>query len=149
MAVRNRAHYVQWFSTTPNYHSRALESLLQEAGETWQTPQSWRPNVDVCETDEAAVVTIELPGVRQEDIDLTYDSGRLIVRGVREPLKPAGVRSCQRIEIQYGPFERVIPIFCRIDRSENITAAYRDGFLEVRLPKVQRTQVESVKVDIA
>lgn len=148
MAVRNRAHYVQWFSSRPVRDTRTREAMLDELNELWQGRQSWRPNVDVCESEDAALVTIELPGVQQKDIELTYENGQLIVRGVREPRTLHEACSCQRIEIQYGPFERVIPIFCRIQHDGNITATYRDGILEVRLPKVRRAEPESVRVEI-
>jgi HSP20 family protein len=139
---------VQWFTAGPALDPGVRATMLEGAGDDWPTPQGWRPNVDVCETDEYVVVAVELAGVSQADVELTFESGRLIVRGLRKPLKPSEVSSCQRIEIRYGPFERIIPILCRIDAHSNITATYREGLLEVRLPKVRRAEPAAVRVEI-
>ncbi|NCO41497.1 MAG: hypothetical protein COZ06_17780 [Armatimonadetes bacterium CG_4_10_14_3_um_filter_66_18] len=148
MAVRNRSHVVHWFTASPTLDSGVRATMLEGAGDDWPTPQGWRPNVDVCETDEYVVVTVELAGVSQADVELTFENGRLVVRGLRKPLKPSEVSSCQRIEIRYGPFERSIPILCRIETKANLTATYREGLLEVRLPKVRRAEPAPVRVEI-
>jgi len=102
----------------------------------------WEPLVDIYETVDSLKVKVELAGVKSEDIhlELSGDGTALTVRGVRrdEELEVAGRTVFHQMEVYMGAFERTVPLPPRLslDR-EAITAAFRDGFLIVTLPKVQ------------
>ena len=69
---------------------------------------AWRPNVDICETDNQVVVALEVPGVAPEDIEIIQHRDRLVVRGVRRPVVGGKARRFQQIEILCGEFEKEI-----------------------------------------
>ncbi len=94
----------------------------------------WEPAVDVCEDDEAYYIIVEVAGVDEQDLEVEYHpNGALIVRGVRRPPMTGAVQ-CLVLEIPYGPFERRIPLPSAIN-ADSITAEYRSGLLQIRVPK--------------
>lgn len=105
----------------------------------------WRPPTDVFETGSNFVVKMEVAGVKQEDIKITLSGDTLIVRGRREDTFPSGKRNFRQMEINHGAFERVILIPAPIDE-ENIRASYKDGFLEITLPKAQQIESRSIEI---
>ena len=98
-------------------------------------PVTWEPPVDIFEDERDVVVFVALPGVPAQRIEVTTESGDLVVRGERAlPLasSPCGLR---RLEIPYGFFERKIPL--PEARLETATREVRDGCLILRLRKAQ------------
>jgi HSP20 family protein len=98
-------------------------------------PVTWEPPVDIFEDERDVVVFVALPGVPAQRIEVTTESGDLVVRGERAlPLasSPCGLR---RLEIPYGFFERKIPL--PEARLETATREVRDGCLILRLRKAE------------
>jgi HSP20 family protein len=94
----------------------------------------WEPAVDFCEDDEAYHVIMDIAGVNEQDLEVTYQpDGVLVVRGVRRPLL-CGTVSCLLLEIAYGAFERHIPLPHNIN-PDGIEASYKAGMLHIRIPK--------------
>jgi HSP20 family protein len=94
----------------------------------------WEPAVDFCEDEEAYHVIMEIAGVNERDLEVTYQpDGVLVVRGVRRPLLCGGV-SCLLLEIAYGAFERRISLPPDIN-PDGIEASYKAGMLHIRIPK--------------
>ena len=92
------------------------------------------PRADVLETATGLLVTLDLGGVRREDLEIQIEGSFLRVAGARrEPDLAACVRWHQ-MEIAYGPFERVFSLPPEAD-TEAIAAGYRDGFLEITIPR--------------
>ena len=100
----------------------------------------WQPNVDIHETDSQLIVKLELAGVPSDRLQvvLSSDDRVLMITGTRgeEAVDRNGRVRCHQLEIYFGPFERAIalPRDIQLDR-EKITASYRDGFLQIMLPK--------------
>lgn len=92
---------------------------------------SWAPAVDVVETEGAFVLSVELPGVAREDVDLSAEGRRLELSG-RRPL-PAE-RTFSRMERSYGPFRRLFELPSPID-ADAVTADLAHGVLTVTVPK--------------
>lgn len=95
---------------------------------------AWVPRVDVYETRDKIIVLVEIAGVKKEDIDLTFHEGKLILRGTRQENYVSDPEIYYQMEINFGPFERVIPLPSDVD-AQNAEAVYKDGFLEIVLPK--------------
>lgn len=116
------------------------------------TETHWRPNVDVYTTPGGIILKMELAGVKQEEIALTFERNRLCVKGHRSDYSVPDKTSCEQIEINYGDFERTVNLehyAGRVDR-ENIRATYRDGMLYVFLPLREREEKGSrVKIRIS
>ncbi|MGO8672249.1 MAG: Hsp20/alpha crystallin family protein [Capsulimonadaceae bacterium] len=100
----------------------------------------WQPAVDVHETENSIVVKMELAGAKADDLQVALATGdrTLTISGTRAEtdVDREGRQRCHQLEIYFGPFERSIslPSSLQIDR-DSITASYRDGFLNVILPK--------------
>lgn len=92
----------------------------------------YRPPVDVVESSADFLVRIEIAGVEEKDFSVDYDRNRLLVNGIRHD--PYKNRSFHQMEIHFGEFQIEILINQPISRDE-IKAEYRNGFLEVSLPK--------------
>lgn len=94
----------------------------------------WRPPTDVYETEHAIMVKVELPGMRDAEIELTLDEYGMHIRGARREQRPATPQYYHQMGISYGPFELEVFIGQPFD-ADNVTAQYDDGFLVVELPK--------------
>lgn len=106
---------------------------------------TWSPAVDVVETDSAFVLRAELPGMRQEDIDIELDGDTLTLRGERR-FEPRGQNEhFVRVERSYGRFQRSYTVTTPI-QAERVGASYRDGILEITLPKSEETRPRKVPV---
>ncbi len=105
----------------------------------------WTPAVDMYETAEALVVLVDLAGVDPAQTEVHAEPGRLLVRGLRTEwharAAPDEQRSYLALEIPYGRFERSLPLPSGVDTSE-ARADYRDGLLEITLPKRAPRQVK-------
>jgi HSP20 family protein len=100
-----------------------------------QVGSHWEPAVDVCEDDEAYYVIVDVAGVSENDLEVEYHpNGLLIVRGVRRPPLVSADVQYLVLEIPYGSFERRIPLPSAIN-ADGITAEYRSGLLQIRIPK--------------
>lgn len=109
----------------------------------------WTPAVDVYETDEAIVVLFDLAGVDAAQTEVQAEPHLLIVRGVRsERHGPTAQRTFHTLEIPYGRFERSLRLPDGTDTAA-ARASYRDGLLEITLPKRQPRQVPIAHHDIA
>jgi len=100
----------------------------------------WQPAVDIHETDGLLIVKMELAGARADDLQVTLapDDRVLVVSGGRSEhhADRDGRTRCHQLEIYFGPFERAIalPPDITVDR-DKISASYRDGFLQITIPK--------------
>jgi HSP20 family protein len=132
---------------------RGIDLLLDEAcrlapGIMTVTEGSWRPRVDVSETDERILVRAELPGVKQEDIQVSIQNGTLTLKGERKLEREVNESPYSRIERSYGTFERrmVLPPVVNPDEAK---ATYKDGVLEIQLPKKEEAKPKGIKVETA
>ena len=105
-------------------------------GERARTIARWRPAVDIQEDKEKYTVHAELPGLRKEDVKVEVDEGVLTLRGERkmETKEEDKERRYTRVERQYGSFVRRFPVPKDVDQA-NIKATFKEGVLEVRLPR--------------
>ena len=107
----------------------------------------WRPPTDSYETEDEYVVILELAQVETKDVSVTLAEGVLSIRGVRKTTPPAERRRYHKMEIHYGPFEQKVPIPGEVDM-ENLSAHYKDGFLEIRLPKKSAPSKDIVDIKV-
>jgi HSP20 family protein len=93
------------------------------------------PIIDVKSLEHEVVVTAELPGTNEKDVELFFDKGMLIIRGEKKGEKDKYGYS----EFFYGSFERQIPLPFSVD-AEQCVADYSDGLLTVHLPKLAEAE---------
>lgn len=99
----------------------------------------WSPPTDVYETESAYVVRLEAAGMQEDDFEVVFEDGFLLINGVRSDVPER--RAYHQMEIHFGKFSTaiLIPGPVNLDGAE---AEYKDGFLTVRLPKVKATDIE-------
>jgi HSP20 family protein len=95
-------------------------------------PTQWAPALDVLQEDGDIVVRAELPGVRQEDVDITFHNGVLTISGVRKAEEEKEGAGYYVRERRYGSFRRSMTLPQGTDESK-INASFEDGVLEVRV----------------
>jgi HSP20 family protein len=97
--------------------------------------RGFTPAVDVFHLEDPprAVVQADLAGVQREDIELEVRGRELVLAGQRRPAEDAGGRTYQQLEIEHGPFRRVIGLGVDVD-ADGVRAVYANGMLRVELP---------------
>jgi HSP20 family protein len=114
---------------------------------TAASERTWAPPIDVYETRDDLVVAVELPGVREKDIHLSMTGDVLSLRGQRGVAAEAREESYHRIERWSGTFERHVQLPIPV-QAERIRASYRDGVLEIRLPKLEEVKPREIKIEV-
>jgi len=116
---------------------------------TTQAPgdRMWAPVVDMHETKDDIVLSFELPGVREKEVNLSITGDLLSVRGERKFAQESENQGYHRLERVYGKFERTVQLPMLV-QSGKVKATYRDGVLEVRLPKADEVKPREIKIDI-
>lgn len=142
--------------SNPQQDVKALQNQLNRlfepfarfavAGEEDLVSGTWAPAVDVAETQEKIVVRAEVPGMKQEDIQIEFENGLLTLRGERKLEKMEGV-TWHRVERIYGNFSRSFTLPRTVD-AERITATYRDGILEVEVPKKEEAKPKQIRIAV-
>lgn len=97
---------------------------------------TWSPLADVYETAEAFVVTVELPGLTEDDIAVHVEADQLTLRGERRTNGQARPESFHRMERSYGPFSRTFAFDEDVDPSR-LRAQFKDGVLHLDVPKAR------------
>ena len=105
----------------------------------------WAPPVDIYETDEAFVLKAELPGFTKEDVNIEVHENRLIIRGERKRETEAKEDQYHRLERAYGRFERAFWLPTTVD-AEHIQASFKNGILEMRLPKSEKAKPKQIPI---
>ena len=112
----------------------------------WRLPveeRGWMPAVDVFEKEDRFVVKAELPGMKEEDIDVSVVGDTLFIRGEKKTeIKEEDYYRCER---SYGSFYRSIPLPSNVDANK-IEASFDGGVLEVALPKSAKIKPKKIAV---
>lgn len=124
--------------------SGVMQHPLFRPSDTVQ-PSNWVPALDLTETAESFQVSLELPGMKPEEIEVSYERGTLIVRGEKRGETSAQDSAWRRVERSYGAFSRAVRIDAPVE-AEAIAARYVDGVLEVTLPKAQTARRHQIPV---
>jgi len=114
----------------------------------WRLPveeKGWMPVVDVFEKEDRFVVKAELPGMKEEDIDVSVVGDTLSIKGEKKTETEIKEEDYYRCERSYGSFYRSIPIPSNVDANK-IEASFEDGILEVALPKSAKVKPKKIAV---
>lgn len=107
----------------------------------------WAPAIDVYEKGSNVVVKAELPGIKPEEIDVLAEEDRLTIKGERKLEEETKEEDYYRLERRYGSFERTLPLPTAV-KTDKIKAKFKDGVLEVTLPKTEEAKPKEVKVKV-
>jgi HSP20 family protein len=103
------------------------------------TPHAWHPATDLFETPDEYLIKVEIAGMNETDFNVCVEDNTVLISGERPLVNPEG--AFHRLEIPYGEFNTMVDIPHDIDQ-DNIQATYRNGFLMIRLPKIQPVNVK-------
>ena len=126
--------------------NRLLDSFLGRPTSTADV-RNWVPALDMHETKDEFVLKFELPGVKDKDVSLSIVEDLLTVKGERAFAADTEGKNARHIERVYGKFERSVRLPMPV-QAEKVTATYRDGVLEVMLPKAEEVKPKAIKIDI-
>jgi HSP20 family protein len=107
----------------------------------------WAPDVDIKETDKDIQLRADLPGMKKEDIDISVNEDQLVIKGERKFEKEEKDKDFVRVERSYGSFYRSFNIGVPV-KSDQIKASYKDGVLEVVLPKAEAKKPKKIEVEV-
>ncbi len=130
---------------------RQLNRLFDDAliPETWSdfSKVSKIPAAELTENDEALNLKLEVPGMEAKDLDIEVTVDRVSISGERKSETKSEENGRTRSEFRYGKFSRVIPLPTAIQNT-NVTAEYKDGILNLTLPKAESEKTKVVKVNL-
>jgi HSP20 family protein len=106
---------------------------------------AWAPSVDIYENKDQIVLEAELPGMKQEDFDLSIENNVITLRGERKFEKTDETDNYHRVERSYGAFTRSFTLPQTVS-AEGATAEYNNGVLRVTLPKREETKSRRIQV---
>jgi len=115
-------------------------------GEEEMAQGAWIPAVDIYETKESIVLNVELPGVTKEDIALEVKDSTLTIKGEKKLEKNVKEENFHRLERSYGSFTRAFTLPSTVQQ-DKVKAKFRDGILEIMLPKAEEAKPKQIKVD--
>lgn len=133
--------------TLRRHMDRMLDELFARRPTGEGMSRGWAPSVDVFQADDEVVVRAELPDVDPTRVEISVGRDTLTLRGESRREEQREGRTYYRRELRYGAFSRTIPLPAEV-RSADARATYRDGVLEVRVPKSEQARATSVKVPV-
>jgi HSP20 family protein len=106
---------------------------------------AWMPPMDVYETEDDIVATVELPGIDPKDVEVAVEDSTLTISGTRELSSEVAEENFYRIERRYGSFSRAITLPQTADTGK-VEAAFDKGVLTVEVPKVEKAKPKRIEI---
>jgi HSP20 family protein len=131
-----------------------MERMFEDVfGRSWW-PGRWvremrdrRPAIEVQEEKDAVVVKAEIPGMKKEDIEVNLSGDLLTIRGEKRQEEERKEKGYYYSERTYGGFSRSIQLPTDV-QAEKVSAGFKDGVLEIRLPKTEEAKRKEVKIKV-
>ena len=125
----------------------ALQRQIERMFEDVQAPVYRTPAAELTETDDALHLRLELPGIEAKDVDIEVTENAVKVVAERKSETQTENKGKTRSEFYYGKYQRIIPLKVRVKNTE-VTAEYKDGILNLTLPKTVEEKNKVVKVTL-
>jgi len=126
---------------------KRLNSIFNDFVGPDTSSASFVPAVDVYEDPEKLVLKLEIPGVKQEDLDIRLENQTLVIRGERKFEASEKAENFHRIERRFGSFVRTFTLPQTVD-TEGVTASTENGVLTISLAKKAEAQPKQIKVQV-
>jgi HSP20 family protein len=117
----------------------------QGSGRAMATTTAWAPALDISERKDAYLVTVELPGVEPDDLQVTLEDGLLTIQGERHFAHDSSEERFHRVERRYGAFRRAITLPAHVV-AEGIQASVDNGVLQILVPKMEEATPKRIQV---
>jgi len=123
------------------------QTLSRSRTEDGISASTWTLAVDIYETPETIVMKADLPGLTRADIEIEIHDNALTIKGERRFAKDVQQENYLRIERASGAFQRSFTLPTSV-RQEEIRASFRDGVLELLLPKAEEAKPKKIAIDV-
>jgi HSP20 family protein len=128
--------------------NRLFDGFFGRPAATTTSERMWLPLCDMYETKDDLNLTFELPGVSEKEVNVSITGDVLTLKGERKWEEELKDESYHRLERVYGRFERSMPLPVPV-QADKVKATYRNGLLEIKLPKAEEVKSKEIKINIA
>ena len=125
--------------------ARALGRYGQRQGAAADATPAWAPALDISERKDAYLMTVELPGVKLDDLQITLQDGLLTIQGERHFANDSSDQQFHRVERRYGAFRRSITLPTHV-QADAVEATVEDGVLQIMVPKMEEAKPKRIQV---
>jgi len=125
--------------------ARALGRYGQRQGAAADATPAWAPALDISERKDAYLMTVELPGVKLDDLQITLEDGLLTIQGERHFADDSSDQQFHRVERRYGAFRRSITLPTHV-QADAVEATVEDGVLQIMVPKMEEAKPKRIQV---
>jgi HSP20 family protein len=125
----------------------AIQRLFEETRVPFERDFVKVPAAELTQTDDAVHLKLELPGIEAKDLDIQVTEKAVAISGERKSETKTEDKGRTRTEFHYGKFQRVIPLPVKIQNTD-VKAEYKDGILNLILPKKEEEKNKVVKVNL-
>jgi len=139
---------VEQLSTLREEINRLFDSPFGELTRHMELFNGWTPALDVYEDKDNLIVKAELPGMKREEIDISFHDGTLTITGERKYEEKNEDAETYRAERFFGKFHRTLALPKPV-QSDKATATYKDGILTVTLPKTEEAKTKQIQVNVS
>lgn len=127
---------------------RQMDQMFDElVGSERQSATSWKPAIELQDTEDNLVLRAEIPGVDGKDINVHVTREAVAISGEHRFEKKTEEKGFFRSEFRYGNFQRVIPLPVPV-QNDQVKADFKDGILSLSLPKVSEARRTVVKLNL-
>jgi HSP20 family protein len=130
-----------------NTLQREMNRLFDTLSTETSQQVSFVPAAELHETPENVELRVEIPGMDAKDLDVQVTADSVSISGERRSEKHSEGDGYVRTEFRYGKFHRIIPLPVRV-QNQNVKAEYKDGILQLQLPKAEDEKSKVVKVNL-
>lgn len=128
---------------------RQMDQIFdQMVGVNHEAQMTWKPAVELKDTEESVILRAELPGIEGKDLDIRVTREAVAISGEHRYEKKAEDKGYFRTEFRYGKFQRVVALPVAV-QNDQVQAEFKDGILTLTLPKVTEARRKVVKVNLA
>jgi HSP20 family protein len=127
---------------------KLFEEFFTRRPERGRVPVVWQPAIEAYETDHDVVVRAELPGIDPKQVEISVTEDTLTLKGEARTEQEEKKRNYYRRELRYGAFVRSIALPSGV-QGDKASASYKNGILEIKVPKSERAKPKTVKVEVA
>jgi HSP20 family protein len=124
-------------------HALGLHGQWQGAADS---RRAWAPALDIAERKDAYLVTVELPGIKPDDLQITLEDGLLTIQGERHLAHDSSEEQVHRVERYSGAFRRSITLPAHVE-ADGVEASIEDGVLRVLVPKAEEAKPKNIQVN--
>lgn len=146
--ILSNPRFLRTFGSVANEFENMMDRFFGETGENGGGDAVFAPRLDIAETEGAFEVSVDLPGVKAEDVRVEMHEDRLTIAGVRQSVKEQKDRQYHRIERSSGSFSRTVVMPSNVD-ADKISASFHEGVLHVSLPKATAHQPRRIQIQSA